>query len=82
MLAKLNNCHAIFASNHKAVLYLAMTQRHANKGSQQMVEHRLVLSRAHVCSLEQRSGNAYEQNEQTLLKFCLHEPGLPLLTTI
>ena len=25
MLATLNNCHAIFASNHKVVLYLAMT---------------------------------------------------------
>ena len=25
-----------------------------------------VLSRAHVCSLEQRAGNAYDQNEQTL----------------
>ena len=26
MLVTLNNCHAIFASNHKLVLYLAMTQ--------------------------------------------------------
>ena len=31
-----------------------------------------VLSRAHVCSLEQRASNAHDQNEQTLKTYDRH----------
>ena len=41
MLATFNNCLAIFASNREFVLCVTMTQRHANKGAQQMAVHRL-----------------------------------------
>ena len=34
MLATLHDCLANFASNHEVVLYLAVTQRHANEGAQ------------------------------------------------
>ena len=43
MLATLNNSHAIFASDHK-VVFGNDPQRHANKGAQQMVEHRLAMT--------------------------------------
>ena len=40
MLVTLNNCHAIFASNHKVVLPGNGAQRHTNKGAQQIAERR------------------------------------------
>ena len=38
-----------------------------------------VLSRAHVCSLEQRARNAHDQNEQTLTLLIQHFVNLCLI---
>ena len=42
MLAILNNCLAIFASNHKVgFVFCNDAQHHENKGAQKIAEHRL-----------------------------------------
>ena len=48
MLATLNNCLAIFASNHEDALFDNDTQRHANKGAQQIAVRRLSVQQTHV----------------------------------